>query len=208
MEDTKLEQWINQMKQAKQNNPLKNSYKDYVSELEEKIKYLNNDFKIELIEIFESNDINHFIISLNHFFLLFNTVNYHIELKKFYEESIPFRYGKYFEKLETQNKKSTKTKFIPAPPQDYLKRYKFKCEELLGTTRFFSSSTTARLKIRDRNLLISDLINLITKNNYSKETKYKDNLRNTKKSKEFNQVQDEIIINSLETGKQYFKTKE
>ena len=57
-------------------------------------------------------------------------------------------------------------------------------------------------------LLIDDLINLITEDNYAKDSKYKNSFRNSKKSIEFIKSEDEIEIISARTGKRYYKSIE
>ena len=199
----KLEEWLKIIKRNKTLDSI--GYKPFVSILEDNIKLLDNNFKESLIELFLEYGITKFYMGVNHFFLLSMTINYHIELKKLHSENAPFSDDKYFKKLATKIKKF---EFIKAPVRDYLKKYKSRCEELLSNFNFYTTSTTARGKKRDMHLLIDDLINLITEDNYAKDRKYKNSFRNSKKSIEFIKAEDEIEIISARTGKRYYKSIE
>ena len=201
--DKKLEEWVNVIKRNRTLNSI--SYKDLVTTLEENIKHVDDDFKPKLVELFWDNDITKFGIGIKHFFLLFNTVNYHIELMRLYRQGVPFSDDKYFKKLDTLYRKNKDFELIPAPPRDYFKKYKSKSEELLNDYNFFTTATTARKKERDMHLLIDELTNLIAMNNYSKDSKYKSSFRTSKKSIEFNDTEDEILIKSLRDGKRYYR---
>lgn len=176
-------------------------------QLGEWLELLSDNFKSRLLRLM--NDYELYSPSYNHFYIIYKTVQTNQLLKKLYSvEDMPYSHYKYDVILTTLAKRAKKngsTVYAEASPQRQVYYFKWKCEEFLSDFNFYHNQSTKRDKIKIRNELIDQLIELIVSDNYVKDKKYRFDTRISKVIKKFYDTEEKILDLKCKTHKNYVK---
>ena len=190
---------------------------NYLSELLKWLEEKDESFKKKLIDTINAEHLYNFTGNEYHFFLIYNIVHYNHIMGVLYKDGIPYPEDKWLNKAQTKNEKNIKNKKVEicsTSPKEHLVKFKSLSEEILNNFDFHTYYNTRRLKIKERNIIIDTLIDLIVSDNYAQEIHHAkgervafcSDMRNTKKTQDFIQAENEIEKLKIENKKQYYKT--
>lgn len=164
----------------------KNYLIPFIKELEELLKNTPFDIKNKLLEVINDYKIN--LTDFYHLMLINLTIKYYLIVKELHSRNYPYDETKHMDKIQTQNKKALKNNIqgtAPLSAKSYLQYFKLEIEtKCLHNFNFETLCKDERGKIRDRNILIDELIKIIVSDNYANEKKFHYDLRTSSKAKE------------------------
>lgn len=164
------------------NNYIKDTSSEFTSKF---FNTLNNEFEVFLK--FNYNKIKMILIILRNNSLL----------KRCYKGNIPFREDKYLLKFKTFEKKVTKLTPYPAPIREYLILLRNRLEELLGFNFNHNETKRGRDRIKIRNEVLDEFIDLVVCDNYIKDSAYKKDIRASNKSDKFLEEHNQLIDDAI-----------
>lgn len=164
------------------NNYIKDTSREFTSKF---FNTLNNEFEVFLK--FNYNKIKMILIILRNNSLL----------KRCYKGNIPFREDKYLLKFKTFEKKVTKLTPYPAPIREYLILLRNRLEELLGFNFNHNETKRGRDRIKIRNEVLDEFIDLVVCDNYIKDSAYKKDIRASNKSDKFLEEHNQLIDDAI-----------
>lgn len=164
------------------NNYIKDTSSEFTSKF---FNTLNNEFEVFLK--FNYNKIKMILIILRNNSLL----------KRCYKGNIPFREDKYLLKFKTFEKKVTKLTPYPAPIREYLILLRNRLEELLEFNFNHNETKRGRDRIKIRNEVLDEFIDLVVCDNYIKDSAYKKDIRASNKSDKFLEEHNQLIDDAI-----------
>lgn len=179
---------------------INNYIKDISSEFTSKFfNTLNNEFEVFLK------------FNYNTIMMIFIILRYNSLLKQCYKGNIPFREDKFLLKFKTLNRKSKNSFFYPTSIREYLILLRNRLEELLGFNFNHNETKRGRDRIKIRNEVLDEFIDLVVCDNYIKDSAYKKDIRASNKSDKFleehNQLIDETIRHTSNNSTVFISNK-